>query len=98
MKPTLQFSIAAASLITALAMPTQMAAQKQIPRYIITDLGVVGGPPGQPFHITNNGLISGSVAVTKGSKLTEQAVLYFKGLTLHIGTPGLGGKNSVPLA
>ena len=85
------------SLFAALTIPPQLVAQESAqppePRYTVTDLGIVGGPPGQPFHITNNDIISGSVATGTG---TEQAVLWFRGWKLNIGTPGLGGKNSVP--
>jgi len=92
--------LTAASLLAVLAMPARSVAQTaaslsetQNLRYTITDLGIVGGPPGQPFHISSNGLISGSSASAEG---TEQAWLWFRGFKLNIGTPGLGGKNSVP--
>jgi uncharacterized membrane protein len=96
MKPKFPFLVAIVSLTASLAMPTQIAAQKHTPAYIVTDLGVVGGPPGQPFHITTKGLVSGSSAMTIKGEPTEQAWLWFRGFKLFIGTPGLGGKNSVP--
>jgi hypothetical protein len=46
-------SIAAGSLLAAVAMA-------QSPSYTITDLGNVG-PNGQPFVITNNGLVVGAL-------------------------------------
>lgn len=95
---------ATASLLAAFAPQLQSFAQTQAAssqdesrnlHYTVTDLGIVGGPPGQPFHITNNDIISGSAAVASGTKQAEQAVLWFRGWKLNIGTPGLGGKNSV---
>ncbi len=81
----------AASTIHAQSMraldPNQVSA-----RYTVTDLGVVGGPPAQPFVITNNSLISGGVAVTD---TVFHAVLWFQGMKLDIGKPGLGGPSSV---
>ena len=75
--------IGAASLLAALAIaqPTQ---------YTVTDLGPVGGPPGLPYVITNNGLVGGAAAVNTAM----HAVLWHKGLKMDIGTPGLGGPNS----
>jgi probable HAF family extracellular repeat protein len=79
---TVLTSIAAGSLLATLA-----AAQ---PRYSITDLGTVGGTPGQPYLITNNGLVAGA-AITSGSM---HAVLWYKARKMDIGAPGLGGPNS----
>jgi probable HAF family extracellular repeat protein len=81
-------SIAASSLLAALAMA-------QPPRYTITDLGAVGGAPGQPFFLTNSGLVSGATNAPDG---TEHAVIWYQGLKASIGTPGLGGPNSVAFA
>jgi probable HAF family extracellular repeat protein len=63
----------------------------QTPRYTVTDLGALG-PLGQPYFITNNGLISGAAAVAGGA---EHAALFYAGLKGDIGTPGLGGPNSI---
>lgn len=60
--------------------------------YTVTDLGPVGGTPGQPFFISHSSMVSGSAS---GSDRSEHAVLWYKGLKGDIGTPGLGGKNSV---
>src|SRR5262245_64938678 len=76
--------ISAASLLAALAIA-------ESPRYTVTDLGPVGGPPGSPHVITNNGLVGGAAAVNT----TMHAVLWHKGLKMEIGTPGLGGPNSL---
>jgi probable HAF family extracellular repeat protein len=77
-------SIAASSLLAALAIA-------QPARYTVKDLGPVGGPPGQPYFITDNGLVSGAAGMPNG---TMHAVLWYKGLKIEIGTPGLGGPNS----
>ena len=77
--------IAAASLLAAVAIA------EPAPRYTVTDLGPVGGPPGLPYAITNNGLVGGAAAVNTAM----HAVLWHKGLKMDIGTPGLGGPNSV---
>jgi probable HAF family extracellular repeat protein len=81
-------SIAAASLFATLALA-------QSSQYKLTDLGPVGRPPGQPYFITNNGLVSGAAAIPDGSM---HALLWYKGQKIDIGTPGLGGPNSVGLA
>ena len=78
-------SIAASSFFTAFAIAQQ-------PSYHITDLGPVGGFPGQPFHITNNGIVAGVAAVSSGA---QQATLWFNGRMIDIGKTGLGGPNSV---
>jgi probable HAF family extracellular repeat protein len=76
-------SIAAGSLLAAVAMA-------QSPSYTITDLGNVG-PNGQPFVISNNGLVVG--ALQTGA--TIQAVLWYKGRMVDLSTPGLGGQNGM---
>jgi len=79
---TILTSIAAGSLLATLA-----AAQ---PRYSIRDLGPVDGTPGQPYLITNNGLVAG--AAIASSRM--HAVLWYKAQKMDIGRPGLGGPNS----
>src|ERR1700687_632017 len=76
--------IAAASLLAALAIAAS-------PRYTVTDLGPVGGSPGSPYFITNNGLAGGAAASANGSM---HLALWYKGGKLNNGTPGLGGPNS----
>src|ERR1019366_5315529 len=83
---TIMTSIAAGSLLAALAI-----AQPQ--RFSVTDLGAVG-PAGQPFVITNNGLVSGAAAFPDN---TLHGVLWYKGRKLDIGTPGLKGPNSMAI-
>jgi len=84
MKPTLAL-IAASCIFTAVAVA-------QPPNYTITDLGPVGGTPGQPFYIAHNGLISGAAAMPDG---TMRAVLWYKGWRGDLGPLTLGGQNSV---
>ena len=74
-------SIAAGSLLAALAIA------QPSPRYAVTDLGAVGGSPGTPYIITNNGLAGGAAAIANGSM---HLALWYKGVKLNIGTPGLG--------
>jgi len=85
-RTTIRTSIAVGSLLTALAMA-------QSPRFTVTDLGAVG-PAGQPFVITNNGLVSGAAAFPDK---TLHGVLWHKGRKLDIGTPGLKGPNSMAI-
>jgi probable HAF family extracellular repeat protein len=73
--------MAAGSLFAAL-----LAAQA--PHYSVTDLGAVG-PGGQPFYVTNNGLVAGAAANSSGG---YHAVFWYRGLKSDVGT--LGGANS----
>ncbi len=82
LKQTVLKCIVGGSLIGALAMG-------QSPTYKVIDLGTVG-PNGQPFAVTKNGL--GAGAVQTGNTL--QAVLWYKGKTIDLGTSGLKGPNS----
>ena len=58
----------------------------QSPTYKVIDLGTVG-LNGQPFAVTKNGLVAG--AAQTGNTL--QAVLWYNGRTIDLGTPGLKG-------
>lgn len=60
--------------------------------YSVIDLGVVGAPPGGPYVISDNGVVSGAAAT---SEARMHAALWFEGQRLDISTPGLGGPNSV---
>jgi probable HAF family extracellular repeat protein len=84
MKPTLA-SMAISTLFAALSIA-------QPPRYTITDLGPLGAPPGQPFFITSNGLISGAAVGADG---TSHGVLWYKGAETDLGTLGLRVSNSL---
>jgi probable HAF family extracellular repeat protein len=83
MKSIIVTSIAASSLCAGLAIA-------EPPSYIVTDLGPVG--IGQPYFLTNNSIASGGASNPDG---TDHAVLWRKGLKIDLGTPGLGGLNSV---
>ena len=61
-------------------------------RYDIIDLGPVGPPPGGPFMISHNGLTIGSAAAQDG---TEHAIVWLGTAKLDLGSPGLGGLNSM---
>src|ERR1700691_1475983 len=78
---TIAASIAASILLAALA-------PAQPPRYTVTDLGAVGSTYGQPFSVNNNSLVSGAAPVADTS---VHAVLWYQGVQIDIGTPGLGG-------
>lgn len=83
---TIVASIAVSSLFAALAIPADAP-----PQYTVADLGPVGGSPGQPYGISNDGLVVGAAAA---SATIMHAVLGQKGRLSDIGTPGLGGPNS----
>ena len=99
MKSRLLFSMLVTGLFAAVAMPLRLAAQEQSAtqerraevRYVVKDLGPVGAPPGAPYFITNNRLVSGAAANPDG---TMHAVLWYKGREMDIGTPGLEGPNN----
>ena len=59
-------------------------------RYTVTDLGPVGA--GQPFAITDNGIVSGEI--TLADPAVSHAVLWNQGKMKDISSPGLGGPNS----
>jgi probable HAF family extracellular repeat protein len=85
---TISRLIAAGNLLAVLAVA-------QAPQYSVTDLGVVG-PNGQPFVITNKGLISGSVEATAAGPI--HAVVWYRGLETDISAAlaaaGFTGPNS----
>ena len=95
MKMKLLISLCSASLLAALALPDALTAQQPLSapgRYSVTDLGVVGPEPGQPFSVTQDGLVSGNALTKEG---VTHAILWFGGIKLDIGKKGLGGSNSV---
>lgn len=83
----MKLTIASVTAGTLLATTLVMA---ESPRYTLTDLGPAGA--GGPYYISPNGLISGSGPADDGS---GHATLWYKRLSLDIGVPGLGGRNSV---
>jgi probable HAF family extracellular repeat protein len=91
--------IAVISVFTLPAMPVRVLAQERqqqaqhLSHYIVTDLGTLeGGTFSQPFFINRYGLVSGSSNLPDGN---QHAVLWLGKLKLDIGTPGLGGPNSI---
>ena len=86
-------------LLAALAVPLHAAAQDAqqsplpITHYTVTDLGTLsGGNFSQPFFMNKYGLVSGSSTVAGGA---QHATLWLQGLKGDIGTPGLGGPDSI---
>ncbi len=77
--------------ITAGSLLAQLAGVQSRPRYTITDLGVVGGPPGGPYFAADNGLVGGASAGA-GGRL--DAVLWYGNIKFDISKPGLGGPNT----
>ena len=72
-------------------------AQEQNPQpahYVVTDLGPIGPPPGQPFVVSGNGFVSGQVILSDGSHNVSHAAIWHKGSIEDISAPGLGGVNS----
>jgi hypothetical protein len=82
---TIMTWIAASGL---LAIP---AIAQQAKHYTVTDLGAVSNAPGQPYVMNNRGLASGAAAV---SATVMHAALWYA-QKFDIGSPGLGGPNSV---
>ena len=94
MKPSVLTGLTATALCAVLTVPPRILAQEENSehaRYKIIDLGPVGGPPGAPSDITENGLIAGA-APTRESAM--HAVLWFNRVKIDIGKPGLGGPRS----
>ncbi len=99
MKSSTGIGIAATALFAVLTLPVETIAQQSSPtyersrptRYRVVDLGVVGSSPGQPYGITNNGLVVGAAAA---SDTVMHAVLWYNTLKIDIGAHGLGGPNS----
>ena len=83
LKQTVLKSIVGGHLIAAVAMA-------QSPTYKGIDLGMVG-PNGQPFAITNNGLVAGAAQIGD----IVRAELGYKGRGVDLGQPGLKGQNSM---
>ena len=89
---SIALSVAASSLVVALATahsPMDREERTRNARYDVTDLGKVGGAPGGPSFIAKNSLVSGAAAAPHGRL---HAVLWFNGLKIDIGVPGLGGR------
>lgn len=78
-------------LSTCLAASVGMA-QSNKTTYAVMDLGPLGGSPGTPYHIANNGLIAGAAGTADNKSHAE---IWFMGMKFDLGTPGLGGLNSL---
>jgi uncharacterized membrane protein len=93
--PIAGFGLAVAILTGPVQSQEQSATQEKAAApasYSVIDLGIVGAPPGGPYVVSNNRLVSGAAA-TSGGRM--HAVLWFDGQQLDIGIPGLGGPDSV---
>ena len=78
-------------LLAVLSAFAQSAAA-QAPTYTVKDLGPMGPLPGQPFVVTNDGLISEMVGVSDG---VWHAMLQFHGTRIDLAQAGgLGGPSS----
>jgi probable HAF family extracellular repeat protein len=82
------------SIVAAAFLAAAAKAQTAHPGYSVQDLGVVGGSPGQPYVITNNGLIGGTAATATNQM---HATVWFMGFKADLGVP-LGGPNSAAYA
>jgi probable HAF family extracellular repeat protein len=78
------------TLVTVAGATSIHAQPTDSTRYTVTDLGQVGA--GQPFAITDNGLVSGEI--TLADPAVSHAVLWKQSKMKDIGSPGLGGPNS----
>ena len=88
---TILFPISLAGLLACALAAQSLSPLPRPVRYNVTDLGPVGGPPGQPIIIKNNYLIAGSHAVSDN---VWHSLLWYQGLKYDIGMPGLGGPSS----
>ncbi len=73
-------------------MASFASAQSTKPSYAVMDLGPLGGPPATPYSIANNELIAGAAGTADNKSHAE---IWFLGLKFDLGTPGLGGFNSL---
>ena len=78
--------VSVAGPICTFAQPTESR------RYTVVDLGPVGAPPGQPYSISGQGLVSGEIVLADPG--VSHAALWEKTKMKDIGTRGLGGPNS----
>ena len=62
---------------------------KPATRYSVTDLGAVGPPPGQPYTLTNNRLVSGAVVTDSNY---SHAVVWGGGNVYDLGRAGLNSQ------
>ncbi len=79
------------ALVAGGMLTLSLAGQSQT-TYLVTDLGPVGNNPGQPFAVNNAGVVAGVVVSPDD---VAHAMLSYKGYNYDLGTPGLGGTNSL---
>jgi len=91
MRHSILASLGTLSLLAVLATPSPLISQvhnhDQV-RYTVTDLGIVGAPPGQAYAITRNGLISGAAQAQNG---VMHAALWLNKTNFDIGRSYLQG-------
>lgn len=101
-----------AVLFLAIVFPTFLGAQQQgttrsadrFPRYVVQDLGTLGGPYSFSYNLNDAGVVSGGSATLNQSGDPSQAIvnapqtafLWHRGHLLSLGT--LGGQNSAGAA
>jgi probable HAF family extracellular repeat protein len=90
---TKSFCIVHVGLALAVCAGSAWAQENNSGHYTVTDLGTLdGGTFSEPYFITPIGLVSGTASLPDG---TEHAIVWFRGLSMDIGTPGLKGPNSI---
>ena len=60
------------------------------PRYLIRDLGTLGGASSMAYYVNEWGVVSGQAQLSNG---TNHATLWYQNAKLDVGTPGLGGQS-----
>jgi len=75
-------------LVASFGSSAQAQAPK-LPRYVVVDLGTLGGTYSQPFYVSNKGVASGEASLADGS---WHAILWQGAFKRDLGT--LGGLNS----
>jgi len=88
MKTTLS-TTASLLIVVASISPSAQAQVPKSPRYVVVDLGTLGGTYSQSFYVTSKGVVSGQASLADGS---WHAILWQAALKRDLGT--LGGLNS----
>lgn len=83
MKSRLATFIVALTFFAVLSIPDELTAEKRI-RYVVIDLGTLGGTFSQAFGINNRGFVVGFATTTGDAAL--HAFLWSKGLMTDLGT------------